>query len=282
MDRLSGDRVRHKLATRTFGQNVVYTEKIGSTNTELKTFARRGAPEGLLYLTDEQMAGRGRVQGRKWVAPAGSSLLLSLLFRPGVAVGPHQAQRLTMLCALAMIDAIEIQTGLIPDIKWPNDLLWKDGKKLAGILTELEVEDNRLVWAVVGIGLNVNLDFTKQADLDTGSPGQAGNGGPPLFQTATSLSMILGRDTRADRLPILQRFLEKVERRYDALQQGKLFHQEWSRRLTGLGQSVIITGPDKTYRGIMAGVDENGALLLRQSDNSIVTILAGDVTLRSN
>ena len=133
MSRLSGDLVRHKLATRVFGQNVVYIEQIGSTNTELKTLARQGAPEGLLYLTNEQLAGQGRLKGRKWVAPAGSSLLLSLLFKPTEVVAPNQAQQLTMLCALAMVNAVEIQTGLRPALKWPNDLLWQDGKKLGGI-----------------------------------------------------------------------------------------------------------------------------------------------------
>jgi BirA family biotin operon repressor/biotin-[acetyl-CoA-carboxylase] ligase len=276
MARLSGDMVRHKLATRIFGQNVICTDQTGSTNTELKALARMGAPEGLLYLADEQLAGRGRLAGRKWVAPAGSSLLLSLLFRPGDVVEPQQAQQLTMLCALAMVDAIEQQTGLRPDLKWPNDLLWTGGKKLAGILTELEFEQDRLAWAVVGIGLNVNVDFAKQPDLEKGS---SGNGGPPLSQTATSLSMILGRDTRADRLPILQRFLENVERRYEALRRGVLFHREWASQLVGLGHPVIVTAPDKTYQGIMVGVDESGALMVRQSDKTTVTILAGDVTL---
>ncbi len=279
MTRLSGDLVRHRLATRIFGQNVIYTEQIGSTNDELKELARWGAPEGLLYLTDEQLAGRGRL-GRMWYAPAGSSLLLSLLFRPGDMIAPNQGQRLTMLCALALVDAIQKQTNLTPGLKWPNDLVWKNGKKLAGILTELEIENNRLSWVVVGVGLNVNVDFTKQAELEIDSLPQSGNGGPPLSQTATSLSMVLGRDTSADRLPILQRFLVNAEGRYEALRQGQLPHHEWRHRLVGLEQPVTVIGPDRTYQGIMAGVDENGALLLKQIDGSIVTILAGDVSLR--
>jgi BirA family biotin operon repressor/biotin-[acetyl-CoA-carboxylase] ligase len=278
MSRLSGDLVRHKLATRVIGQNVVYTEQTGSTNTDLKALAQQGAPEGMLYLTNKQVAGRGRLEGRTWFAPAGSSLLLSLLFRPAEVIAPHQAQQLTMICALAMSNAIERQTGLRPVLKWPNDLLWQDGKKLAGILTELEVEEERLNWVVVGIGLNVNLDFSKYTTDET-LTGGSGNGGPPLSHTATSLSMILGRDTSADRLPILQRFLENLERRYEALQQGARFHQEWSGRLAGIGQRVTVVGPWKSKKGIMVGVDENGALLLRQKDGSIETILAGDVTI---
>jgi BirA family biotin operon repressor/biotin-[acetyl-CoA-carboxylase] ligase len=278
MSRLSGDLVRHQLPTYTFGQNVVYTEQTGSTNTELKKLARWGAPEGLLYLTEEQLVGRGRLERRRY-APPRSSLLMSLLFRPGDFIQPNQAQQLTMLCALALVDAIEAETELDPRLKWPNDLIWTDGKKLAGILTELELDQERLSWVIVGIGLNVNIDFVKLGQ-EAGSTGKSGNGSPPLSKKATSLSMILGRDTSVDRLPILQKYLANVERRYEALRQGELPHQEWSRQLAGLGQPVAVVGPDRTYTGTMTGVDENGALLLEQSDGSVITILAGDVSLR--
>jgi len=263
MANLSGDLVRHHLPTRVFGQNVVYTPKVGSTNTELKALAEQDAPEGLLYLTEEQLSGRGRLD-RRWLAPPGSSLLFSLLFRPGRGVAPRQAQRLTMICSLALAEAIEAQTGLRPAIKWPNDLLWHDGKKLAGILTELGFKREQLDWAVVGVGLNVNVDFRHHA---------------PLSAIATSLSMILGRDTAAGRLPLLQKFLVNVEQRYLALQQGHLPHEEWAARLVGIGQTVTVSGADQTYQGLMTGVDENGALLLEQS-GQIIPILAGDVSLR--
>lgn len=278
MTRLSGDLVRHQLSTRLFGQNVVYTAQTGSTNTELKKLARWGAPEGLLYLVDEQLAGRGRMK-RQWYAPAGSSLLMSLLFRPGEIVAPGQSQRLTMLCALALADAVETQTGLAPGLKWPNDLVWQDGKKLAGILTETEIEGNRLSWAVVGLGLNVNVDFNKQSEVYR--TGRSDNGDTPLSQTATSLSTILGRDTGHLRLPILQSFLVNVERRYEALRQGQLPHHEWRSRLVGLGQQVTLIGVEgDLHQGLMADVEENGALLLQQADGSVATFLAGDVTLR--
>lgn len=279
MSDLSGDLVRHRLPTYVFGQNVVYSEQTGSTNIELKKWARGGAPEGLLYVTDEQLAGRGRL-GRSWHAPPRSSLLMSLLFRPGDFVEPIQAPRLTMLCALALADAIEAQTELAPPLKWPNDLVWHDGKKLAGILTESDIEGTRLNWVVVGIGLNVNIDFRQQEELKSGSPGKSGNGAPPLSETATSLSMILDRDTSADRLPILQKYLVNVERRYNALRQGELPHNEWRDRLIGIGEAITIISQDQTHTGTMMGVDENGALLIEQADGSVHTFLAGDVTLR--
>ena len=282
MPRLTGDLIRHRLPTYTFGQNVICVEQTGSTNTELKKLARWGAPEGLLYLAEEQLVGRGRLE-RSWHAPASSSLLMSLLFRPDELLQPSQAQRLTMLCALALAEAIEFHTELVPRLKWPNDLVGAGGKKLAGILTELEIEDDRLSWVVVGLGLNVNIDFSGQTEPEPDRPGKPGSGGLPLAQTATSLSMLLGQDTAELRLPILQSFLFNVEQRYHALRQGQLPHHDWQQRLVGLGQPVTVTILEGAhqYHGLMVGVDENGALLLEQADGTQVTIFAGDVTLRS-
>ena len=276
MTQLSGDLIRHKLPTFVFGQNVVYTEQTGSTNTELKRLARMGAPEGLLFITDEQLVGRGRHE-KSWYAPAQSSLLMSLLFRPADFIAPNQAQSLTMICALSIADAIEKETGLTPPLKWPNDLIWTDGRKLAGILTELELEDDQLTWVVVGLGLNVNVNFAEAESY------RAGNGNPPLSQTATSLSMILNQETNSLRLPILQNFLFNVEQRYNALREKALSpHQEWRSRLIGLGEPVIIINIDGSQqKGIMADVNEEGALLLQKEDGSMTTILAGDVSLRS-
>lgn len=281
MTHLSGDMIRHKLPTYTFGQNVVYTEQTGSTNTELKRLAQNGAPEGLLYITNEQLVGRGRLE-RSWRAPAGSSLLMSLLFRPGQFISPAQTQQLTMLCSLAMIDSIQGNTGLLPGVKWPNDLVWGDGKKLGGILTESEFEGDRLNWVIVGIGLNVSVDFSESTESEPDRPGKPDTGHPPLSQIATSLSMIMGKDTTHLRLPILQGFLKNVEQRYTALQRGVSPHFEWQRRLVGIGKAVTVTMLDngEKYQGIITSVNENGALRLRQDDGSMLTVLAGDVTLR--
>jgi len=281
MTPLSGDLVRHKLSTHVFGQNIIYTPQTGSTNTELKRYARMDAPEGMLYLTDEQLVGRGRLE-RSWYAPPRSSLLLSLLFRPGTFLTPNQLPALTMLCSMAMADAIASQANLSPFIKWPNDIVWEDGKKLGGILTESEIEGDRINWAVVGLGLNVNVDFSAHTQPAPDRPGKPDTGHPPLAQTATSLSMLLGRDTDELRLPILQQYLQNVEKRYVALKRGVAPHLEWQRRLLGLGETVTVTVLDEgqQYRGKIAGVTKTGALRLRQEGGALVTIAAGDVTLR--
>ena len=255
---LSPDSIRSGLATRFVGQTVHYWPAIGSTNDELKRLADEGAPEGALAIADEQIAGRGRLRGRTWVAPAGSSLLMSLLFRPDW-LAPAQAQQITMLCALAAADAVAAIAGTQPGLKWPNDLLL-DGKKLAGVLTELGFAGDQLAWVVVGVGLNVNADFAGQADL---------------ADTATSLSMAVGRPV--SRLRLLHAYLAGVEARYQALRAGQSPHREWAARLATLGQAVTVHAPDGVYQGIAEGVDEAGALLLRQSSGEAVRILAGDV-----
>ncbi len=280
MSQLSGDLIRHKLPTFTFGQYVIYTPQTGSTNTELKQYARQGAPEGMLYITDEQLVGRGRLS-RSWVAPPQSSLLMSVLFRP-TFLDAAQTQQLTMMCCLAMLDAITVHTGLTPLVKWPNDIIWTDHKKLAGMLTEAEFEHNRVNWVVVGMGVNVNVDFSQYTTPEPDRPQQPGSGHPPLANTATSLSMILGRDTADLRLPLAQSYLRHIEQRYEALQHGVSPHFEWQRKLADVGKDVTVTQADgsRHFSGTVTGVNENGALRLRQADGSMISVLAGDVTLR--
>jgi BirA family biotin operon repressor/biotin-[acetyl-CoA-carboxylase] ligase len=261
------------------GQKVYYWPAVNSTNDELKRLAEEGEAEGMLAITDEQLAGRGRLK-RTWVAPAGSSLLVSLLFRPAF-LAPTQAQQLTMICSLAAADAVVEVTGLRPALKWPNDLLL-EGRKLAGVLTELGFETGPdsvdaayhegtgLAWVVVGMGLNVNVDFSSQAIRRTW---------PDLKNTAISLAMAQGRSV--SRLDLLKRYLLNVETRYDRLRAGRSPHQEWAARLSTLGRVVVVTAPDGVYQGIADSVDETGALLLRQSDGQMRQILTGDVTLRA-
>ncbi len=256
-DLLSPDSILAGLATRFIGQTVYYWPAVGSTNAELKRLADEGAPEGTLAIADEQTAGRGRL-GRTWVAPPGSSLLMSLLFRPDW-LAPAQAAQLTMLCALAAADAVVEIAGAQPSLKWPNDLLL-NGKKLAGVLTELGFSADKLAWAVVGVGLNVNADFAGQ---------------PDLADTAISLSLTVGRPV--SRLRLLHAYLTDVETRYDALRAGQSPHREWAARLATLGQAVTVHAPDGVYQGTAEGVDEAGALLLRRPSGEAVRILAGDV-----
>ena len=144
---------------------VEHYTSIGSTNDRARELAQRGTPEIALVVADEQLAGRGR-QGRSWYTPPGTALAVSLLTRP--AIPARHAMRLTMLAGLAAVEGIEQAAGLRLALKWPNDVVlpgagrwWKVG----GILTECAFQGDDIAYAVIGIGLNVNVDFSQQAEL---------------------------------------------------------------------------------------------------------------------
>jgi len=259
LNELCVESIKKGLRTELFGQNIVGCFSLSSTNEVLKELAAQGAPEGTLVIADEQTAGKGRL-GRKWLAPPGTSLLLSLLFRPDFA--PRQAQRLTMICSLAIAEAIEGLTGVPVGLKWPNDIFIR-GHKAGGILTEAGTTGGRLDYVVVGMGLNINLDISTL---------------PELRGMATSLSQELGREV--SRLELLWRILEGIEARYKSLKSGKSPHGEWAARLINLGCQVQVTTPDEVLVGWAEGVDADGALILRTPDGQRERVLAGDVTLR--
>lgn len=261
MDEGIGEQLQLDLDTDFVGRKCLFFREIGSTSDAARQLGLEGAEEGTLVLADHQTAGRGRL-GRRWDAPPGSSLLLSLIFRPPLA--PDQVQRLTMVCGLAVVDAVATTTGLQAGLKWPNDVL-VGGGKVGGILSEVELRGERVDFAVVGIGLNVNL-----------KPGQLPEG---LAVPASSLSSELGRPV--DRLALLRALLQAVEQRYLALCQGASPHQEWAQRLTTLGQTVIVSLGEERLEGVAEGVAASGALLLRLADGQQRIILAGDVSLRA-
>lgn len=244
-------------ATRVLGHPTIYRPVVDSTQNVAHKAAQAGAPEGLVVLADEQHAGKGRL-GRRWVAPFGSSLLMSLLLRPGIPV--RQAARLTMCVGLGAAEAIETLTSLHVQLKWPNDL-YLANKKLAGLLTETSLEGERLVYAVVGLGMNINVHLAADDEL-------AG--------TATSLAMVLGHEV--SRVAVLEAVLQQVETRYLELQRGESPASAWAARLLGLGEPVQVTLANSVLTGIAVGVSPDGALWLQTDDGVVHTIWAGDVT----
>lgn len=250
------------LTTQILGRHALFFPRTGSTNDVARDLAAQGAPEGTVVVADEQTAGRGRLE-RRWIAPPGTCLLCSILFRPALAL--HQAHRLTMLCSLAAADAVAAVSGCAPGIKWPNDLVvLSDGrvKKLAGLLTETGLVGERLDFVVVGVGLNVNV-----------SPGDLAG----LAPDATSLLAEVGAPV--DRWRLLAAMLAGIETRYAAVRAGQNPRDEWALRLVTIGQRVRATAAGAALVGLAEGVDEEGALLLRSDDGTVQRLLAGDVTL---
>ncbi len=267
MSNFNLDAFQAALATRRIGRPTHHYPQTGSTNDLAHAAASAGAAEGLVILADEQTAGRGRLD-RRWWAPPGTSLLFSLLLRPDLSV--THAGQLTMCLGLAAAEASESVTGLRIGLKWPNDLI-RAGRKLGGMLAEVELDDERIRYAVLGLGLNVNVDFAAPAESAAGAamPDE-------LRDQATSLAMLLGQPV--DRASLLAALLASFETHYDRLLSGHSPHAAWAARLDTLGQRVRVALPDGACSGIAAGVTPEGGLILAGDDGTERIIWAGDVT----
>lgn len=253
----SVDRLQQNLDTTFIGRHVYYFAQTTSTQDEAKEAALAGAAEGDVYLADEQLAGRGRL-GRRWEAPARSSVLLTVVLRPPTPV----YAKLFMVASLATAEAIQHTTGLVTAIKWPNDALLNE-KKAAGVLVEGEFEGETPLFALVGLGVNVN----------------AAPQGPGLLYPATSLAAEFGAPV--DREQLTRELLGSLERWYQEARTGGPVHEAWRERLITLGKPVTARIGDETLSGTAEDVDGDGRLLLRLSDGALVPLVAGDVSLQA-
>jgi len=241
-DSLSAAAITNSLETSFIGQRVIYYPSLTSTMEVAKREAQKKAAEGTIIVADEQTAGKGRMK-RLWLSPKGG-IALSVILYPDVAYLPS----LVMLASLAVVHSIDAVTGLKAQIKWPNDVLI-NGKKVCGILVESEVRRSNVDYAIVGIGVNVNL---RLADF------------PEILPIATSLSDELGREV--SRLEFIQRLLVEIESLYLALPVGNSIYEEWRDRLMTLGRRVSVEWGTLSYKGIAESVARDGSLLLRHSD----------------
>lgn len=247
------------------GGAIDYRERVGSTNDLALAAGESGAPSGLLVLAEEQIAGRGRLD-RRWRAPAGQCLLMSLLFRPGPPFS-RCAARITMMCGLALAEAATKIAGIEVQLKWPNDLIVarndRSWRKIAGMLSEIGGAAQHPTLLVVGLGLNVNVPAAALADL---------------APRAGSLRAEIGHPV--DRVALLDDFLTRLEAAYARWESGWDSLRAWEARLAWIGQTVSVHAPDVVHTGVALGVDDEGALLLRQPDGVCRAFPVGDVSLR--
>lgn len=262
-DLLSAEAVTTGLKTRRIGHPTYVFKEITSTNSWLMAQAAQGEAEGAVALADVQTAGKGRL-GRTWQSPPGAGLLFSILFRPK---SPATAGQAMMVVATGVVAGIAEVTGLSPRLKWPNDVLL-GGRKVAGLLAEATTDPaSGQTDVVVGVGLNVNL---RAEDFP---PPPAG--GTP----ATSLLAALGRPV--DRVSLLRAILAATEIRYDAVLTGASPLPIWRGLLETLGQRVRVVGGEAPVEGIAEDVGPDGSLLVRTAEGDLVTIAAGEVSLRA-
>jgi BirA family biotin operon repressor/biotin-[acetyl-CoA-carboxylase] ligase len=241
------------------GRDVRVFQETSSTNDVVEKLARDGVAEGVVVFAESQSKGRGRL-GRKWISPAGQGLWFSVLLRPQLS--PAAVTQLTIAAATAVARAIRAQTGLVPEIKWPNDI-WIQNKKAAGILTELSAELDRVRYVIIGIGVDVNVaEFPEE-----------------LASVATSLALAAG--TNFSRAELACAILQELDSDYARIRRGEFaaLAEEWEQQCVTLGQRVRIQIGDRTVTGRAESLASDGALLLRTDHGHLERIVGGDVTV---
>jgi len=259
-DTLSAEEIKGKLNNGIIGTDLVHFTVTASTNVEASRLAANGAVEGTVITAEEQSRGKGRL-GRTWSSPPGANLYCSIILRPRIK--PFEAPQLTFLSAVATARAIALSSGLKPEIKWPNDVLIT-GKKVAGLLNEMSAETDRINFVILGIGVNLNMTAEQFPD--------------DLRHPATSLFIETG--VKVSRAYFTALLLNELDRLYSGFLDSGFtgVRQEWMEHCNARGREVVVSNNGTAdIRGLFAGIDNDGALLLQQHNGVIERILSGDV-----
>jgi BirA family biotin operon repressor/biotin-[acetyl-CoA-carboxylase] ligase len=258
---LADDLLARLGTTRVVGRDIQVFEQTTSTNDVVEKLARDGVPEGAVVFAEAQTKGRGRL-GRAWLSPARKGLWFSVLLRPDFS--PQETTQVTVISATALRRAIQTVTGLVAEIKWPNDLL-VGGRKTAGILTEMSAELDRVRHVILGIGVDVNQDA---------------NGFPPdLRPLATSLKLESGREISRAELAV--EMMRELDADYAHVCRGDFARvaNEWEAACVTIGRNVTVHVGERRFRGRAESLDDDGALLIRTEHGHLERVIGGDVTL---
>ncbi|HEX3036075.1 MAG TPA: biotin--[acetyl-CoA-carboxylase] ligase [Thermodesulfobacteriota bacterium] len=263
MKLLTGESIKKLLKTETI-EGVIYSfEEVGSTNEVAFELARNGASEGTIVITDSQTKGKGRLS-RKWISPPGMNLYISAVFRPPLV--SKDAPFLTLVASIAVAEAVK-NRGADAIIKWPNDVL-VNGKKVAGVLTQMQHKGDRVDFVIVGVGININMT-REMLEQEMGE----------VAQIATSLREVLGHEV--DRVSFSADLINELDMWYTKfLKDGKpSIIKEWTERWGAINRRVQVKYNGKQVEGIAIGIDGNGYLLVKKDDGTTERIIAGDILL---
>ena len=255
---LDVDLLRRMLAGRTLGCRVAHYDTLTSTMDEARSLAEQGEPDGTVVVVEEQTAGRGRFD-RVWVSPRSQNLSFSAVLRPTLAQLPY----VNMAATLAVARCVAEVTKRPATIKWPNDVRIR-GLKISGILIETAMAGAQVDHAIVGIGVNVNLDPAAH---------------PEIASTATSLYRETGQ--KRDRTEVLGSVLTELDDLYGTVRSGESLTDEWSAMLDTLGRTVRVRWKERVLEGRAEAVDDQGNLVLVGTDGTSTTVTAGEVTLQT-
>ena len=262
-EKITPNEIQLGLTTKRLGRQIHYEESVPSTQKIALQMSFDGAPEGTIVIAEEQTSGRGRMN-REWYSAKFSGIWMSIILRPDLL--PKDAPQLTLITAVAIVQAIEEVTTLHPQIKWPNDLL-VNGKKVTGILTELQAESDRINSVIIGIGMNVNQESNSFPD--------------EIESIATSLFIESGK--KVNRAKLIQAVLTKLEYLYELyLREGfypiKLL---WESYAISIGKKINARMLKETIKGKALGITDDGVLMLEDDYGKVHYIYSADIELQN-
>lgn len=257
--KMSKNTLQWGLKTKWLGKHMVHQIKMPSTQTMANQLAQDGCAHGTVVIADRQEAGRGRMN-RSWFSNNDLGVWLSIVLRPNVQ--PLQGPQFTLVVATVLAELMEQDVGITPAIKWPNDILIND-KKVAGILTEMQAEQDQIHHIVIGIGLNVNqLADSFESEIS---------------QRATSLNIETGETFEKQKL--IQSLLERFEVAFDRYQL-KGFSEvkdKWESFGYKINEEVAYKAGNVEEKGVIRGISTDGALLMENKQNQIETLYSAEI-----
>ncbi|WP_042457784.1 bifunctional biotin--[acetyl-CoA-carboxylase] synthetase/biotin operon repressor [Neobacillus dielmonensis] len=260
-EKITADEIRLGLTTQFIGKNIHYQESVESTQLIAHKLTAENVSEGTVVIAEEQLSGKGRLN-RKWHSPKYTGIWMSLILRPNIAL--NKAPQLTLLTAVAIVQAIEEVTGLTPVIKWPNDILI-NGRKVTGILTELQAEADRIHSIIVGIGINVNQ---KLEDF-------------PVELQSTASSLYIESGKTISRSALIRSIFSCFERLYLLyLKQGFYpIKVLWEGYAVSIGNVIKARTLTNVIEGKALGITDEGVLLLEDLSGTIHHVYSADIEI---
>ncbi len=258
-DKVSENTVKWGLDTKWLGKKVIHKDTVSSTQLIAHQAAQTNAVHGTVIIADEQTGGRGRM-GREWHSAKHTGVWMSIILKP--AILPYLAPQLTLLAATVLADTLYDHTAIKPQIKWPNDILISE-KKTAGILTEMQAEQDQIQYVVIGIGLNVNQSSADFPD--------------DLRQSATSLKSETGRSWNI--ITLIQSILTAFEDAFDSYMINGFpkVKAKWESYGFKIGEKIHVYTPKQDWQAIFHGIAGDGALLIKTDEDEIKKLYSAEI-----
>lgn len=259
-NKISENTISWGLETDWIGKKIIHKQSIPSTQKLAHELAINGATHGTIVIADEQTEGRGRIN-KPFHSKAEQGIWMSLILRPNLL--PYLAPQLTLLTATVLADVMDKSTDLEPQIKWPNDILI-DGKKISGILTEMQAEQDQILYVIIGIGINVNQEASDFPDS--------------LQSHVTSLKMETGEHWQL--VPFIQTLLQTFEKKFNQFMQDgfDLVKTNWENYGFKINEQLEIKTGRETWQGLFLGIAEDGALLIERDSGKIEKVYSGEIS----